>query len=176
MYRILIAGCEQEISSFNPVLSQYGDFEVHQGPDLLTAHTGAETTIRGALDVFRGRPDVQVIPAYAVSACSAGPLSRQGFERLVARLDLPLVARPVPDRQEGDDGGHGQTDQDRPDRVVHLAARRVEQVLDHQVVDEPEPGEHEGHPERRDQNEVPDPHAAREDQCVDPVKEIHDRT
>ena len=68
------------------MLSQYGDFEVHRGPDLLTAHTGAETTIRGALDVFRGRPDVQVIPAYGASACSAGPLSRQGFKRLAGEL------------------------------------------------------------------------------------------
>ena len=86
MHRILVAGCEQEISSFNPVLSQYGDFEVHRGPDLLAANAGAETTIRGALEVFRGRPDVEVVPAYAASACSAGPLSRQGFERLAWEL------------------------------------------------------------------------------------------
>lgn len=86
MYKILVAGCEQEISSFNPVLSQYGDFEIHRGPDLLAANAGAETTIRGALDVFRGRADVEVVPAYAASACSAGPLSRQGFERLAGEL------------------------------------------------------------------------------------------
>ena len=28
MYRILIAECKQEVSSFNPVLSHYDDFEI----------------------------------------------------------------------------------------------------------------------------------------------------
>ncbi len=28
MYRILVAECKQEVSSFNPVLSRYGDFEI----------------------------------------------------------------------------------------------------------------------------------------------------
>jgi microcystin degradation protein MlrC len=86
MHRILLAECEQEISSFNPVLSQYEDFEVHRGADLIAANEAAETCIRGALQVFRGRPDVQVIPTYGAKACSAGPLSRPGFERLASEL------------------------------------------------------------------------------------------
>src|SRR5574341_942470 len=86
MHRILIAECEQEISSFNPVPSRYEDFEVHRGPDLLAANEGAETCIRGALDVFRARNDIRVIPAYGAKACSAGPLSRPGFERLAGEL------------------------------------------------------------------------------------------
>lgn len=86
MSKILIVECEQEISSFNPVLSQYEDFEVHQGPDLIAANEGAETCVRGALDVFRARPDVQAIPAYGAKACSTGPLSRAGFERMAGEL------------------------------------------------------------------------------------------
>jgi microcystin degradation protein MlrC len=86
MYRILLAECEQEISSFNPVLSQYEDFEIHRGPDLIAANEAAETCIHGALEVFRSRRDVQVIPAYGAKACSAGPLSRPGFERLAGEL------------------------------------------------------------------------------------------
>jgi microcystin degradation protein MlrC len=85
-YKILIAQCEQEISSFNPVPSQYEDFEIHRGPDLIAANAGAETCIRGALDVFSARPDIQVIPTYGAKACSAGPLSRSGFERLAGEL------------------------------------------------------------------------------------------
>lgn len=86
MYRILIAECEQEMSSFNPVPSQYEDFEIHQGPALLEANAGAETCIRGALDVFRTRPDIEMLPAYGAKACSAGPLSKRGFMRLAGEL------------------------------------------------------------------------------------------
>lgn len=86
MYRILLAECEQEISSFNPVLSEYEDFEVHRGADLMAANDTAQTCIHGALDVFRTRRDVQVIPTYGAKACSAGPLSRPGFERLAGEL------------------------------------------------------------------------------------------
>jgi microcystin degradation protein MlrC len=62
MMKILIAGCEQEISSFNPVPSQYEDFEIHRGPDLIAANADAETCLRGALDVFRDRRDIEIIP------------------------------------------------------------------------------------------------------------------
>jgi len=86
MVKILIAGCEQEISSFNPVPSRYEDFEIHRGPDLIAANAGAETCIRGALDVFCARRDIEVIPTYGARACSAGPLSRAGFERLAGEL------------------------------------------------------------------------------------------
>jgi microcystin degradation protein MlrC len=86
MMKILIAGCEQEISSFNPVPSQYEDFEIHRGPDLIAANADAETCLRGALDVFRDRRDIEIIPTYAARACSAGPLSQAGFERLAGEL------------------------------------------------------------------------------------------
>ena len=86
MRKILILECEQEISSFNPVLSRYEDFEVHVGPDLIAANAQAETCIRGALDVFRERPEIEVIPGYGAKACSAGPLSRTGFDRLAGEL------------------------------------------------------------------------------------------
>ncbi len=82
MRRILIVGCEQEISSFNPVLSRYEDFEIHSGEQLIAANATAETCIAGALGVLQTRPDVTVIPGYAAKACSAGPLCRSGFERL----------------------------------------------------------------------------------------------
>ena len=99
MYKILIAECEQEISSFNPVLSQYEDFEIHQGPELIAANEGAETCLRGALDVFRARRDIHVVPAYGAKACSGGPLSRAGFERLAREL---LAA--IGERAQGVDG------------------------------------------------------------------------
>lgn len=86
MRRILVAGCEQEISSFNPALSEYELFDVHRGEALFAAHAGAQTCIRGALDVLRERDDLELLPLYGASACSAGPLSRAGFERIATEL------------------------------------------------------------------------------------------
>ncbi|HWU37906.1 MAG TPA: M81 family metallopeptidase, partial [Candidatus Acidoferrum sp.] len=86
MIKILVAQCEQEISSFNPVPSQYEDFTIHWGEELLEANAKAETCIRGALEIFRSRPDIAIIPAYGATACSAGPLSRPGFERVAREL------------------------------------------------------------------------------------------
>jgi microcystin degradation protein MlrC len=82
MYRILIAGCEQEVSSFNPVPSNEGAFDIHVGHDLLAANRDAETCIRGAVDVLGARNDVTLVPVYAAKGCSAGLLARGAFERI----------------------------------------------------------------------------------------------
>ncbi len=38
MKRILIAECKQEVSTFNPHLSQYSDFKIRKGQELLAYH------------------------------------------------------------------------------------------------------------------------------------------
>jgi microcystin degradation protein MlrC len=86
MRKVIVAECEQEISSFNPALSEYSLFDVHHGQALFDAHAGAETCVRGALDVLRARPDLQLVPLYGAKACSAGPLSRAGFQRISGEL------------------------------------------------------------------------------------------
>ena len=72
MRKILVAGCEQEISSFNPHPSRYEDFTVLRGQALFEAHAGADTCIRGALDILGARNDLELVPVYGASACSAG--------------------------------------------------------------------------------------------------------
>ena len=62
MRRILVAGCEQEISSFNPHPSRYEDFAVLRGQALREAHAGADTCIRGAIDVLGARNDLDLVP------------------------------------------------------------------------------------------------------------------
>jgi microcystin degradation protein MlrC len=66
--RILIAECKQEISSFNPVLSRYEDFEVGRGQEIVDYHRGLNTEMCGALDVFRTRADVTLSPAFSIRA------------------------------------------------------------------------------------------------------------
>lgn len=83
MRRILIAECKQEVSTFNPHLSQYGDFRVRYGQDLLSYHRSVRNEIGGALSVFDEQPNVEVRPAY--SACfitSGGTLAASAWHRI----------------------------------------------------------------------------------------------
>ena len=90
--RVLVADCEQEVSSFNPLLSQYEAFEILKGRALLGAHAGADTCLRGALDVLRAERSVEIVPLYGATACSAGPLSREAFERIAGELTEAVAA------------------------------------------------------------------------------------
>ncbi len=92
MPRILIAECKQEISSFNPVDSTYDYFTVNYGAELLAYHDGKGTEVRGALDAFRGDPDIEAVPIYGARSNSAGPLEQESFERIVAEFSHALEA------------------------------------------------------------------------------------
>ena len=86
MTRILITRFTQEISSFNPVLTRYEDFEVRRGADIIESSRGVETEIAGALPVFEARDDVELVPAYWANANSSGPLEQAAFDRLAAEF------------------------------------------------------------------------------------------
>ena len=92
MKRIMIVECMQEISSFNPVLSDYSYFSVQRGQEILTQR-GRNTGIGGALEVFEADAAIQVVPVYSARAGSAGLLSAEGWKRLSAELrDAVAVA------------------------------------------------------------------------------------
>jgi microcystin degradation protein MlrC len=82
MRKVLVADCQQEISSFNPQPSRYQDFTIHRGEDFFKAIAGTDTCVRGFRDVVGGRKDIELVPVYSAEACSAGPLSDEGFARL----------------------------------------------------------------------------------------------
>ena len=82
MRKILVADCQQEISSFNPHPSRYEDFTIHRGSEFFKAIDGTDTCVRGFRDVWSSRTDVELVPVYSAEACSAGPLSDEGFARL----------------------------------------------------------------------------------------------
>jgi microcystin degradation protein MlrC len=90
MPTILMAECMQEISSFNPVPSDYGYFTVQRGAEMLRQR-GLNSAIGGALSVFESRADVRLIPAYGARSGSAGLLSAAGWQRLASEL-LDAVA------------------------------------------------------------------------------------
>ncbi len=98
MPRILVAECAQEISSFNPVPSEYENFTVRRG-DAVLDQRGRNTAIGGAAAVFDGRGDVELVPTYSARATSAGRLSAVGWRRLSDEL-VDAVA----ERARGVDG------------------------------------------------------------------------
>lgn len=97
MPKILIAECMQEISSFNPFPSDYDNFHIQRGAEVL-AQRGLNTAVAGALAVFE-QGDADVAPTVSAKAGSAGPLSAKGWER----LSTEILAR-VEERIERVDG------------------------------------------------------------------------
>jgi microcystin degradation protein MlrC len=85
MPRIVLAECMQEISSFNPLQSQYEDFAIQRGEEMLEQR-GRNSAVAGMLDVLAARPDVAVVPTMSARAGSAGLLSAPGWARLRGEL------------------------------------------------------------------------------------------
>lgn len=81
MPKILMLDCKQEISSFNPVPSDFSNFHIETG-DAFFRHRGQNTEIGGALSVFDDRPDIALVPTIGARAGSAGLLSAQGWTQL----------------------------------------------------------------------------------------------
>ena len=90
MAKILIAECKQEVSSFNPIESDYDYFSVSIGAELIAYHDRKETEVRGAIDALSTEDDMQVIPLYGARSNSAGPLKQDSFERIVAEFKQSL--------------------------------------------------------------------------------------
>jgi microcystin degradation protein MlrC len=92
MRRILLVECMQEISSFNPLRSDYSDFTIQRGDELLRQR-GLNTAIGGMLAVLEPRDDVVVVPVYGAQAPSAGPLAAADWQRLSGELLSAVEAR-----------------------------------------------------------------------------------
>ena len=98
MPKILLAECKQEVSSFNPVVSHYGDFSVLEGDDMLTFHRNRRLETGGAVSVLGEHPDVELVPTYSARArTSAGTLGQGDFERIAAELLEAVRAAPCVD-------------------------------------------------------------------------------
>lgn len=85
MPRIIVLDCKQEISSFNPLPSEYENFHIETGNGLFN-HRGLNTELGGAFEVFEQQRDIEIVPTIAARAGSAGLLSAEGWERLSAEI------------------------------------------------------------------------------------------
>lgn len=87
MTRILIAECKQEVSTFNPHLSGYGDFGIRRGHELLAYHRTVRNEIGGALSVFDATEGVELVPTYsAFFITSGGTLAKPDWERIASEF------------------------------------------------------------------------------------------
>ena len=96
--RILIGGCKQEVSTFNPVRSGFDDFLTWRGEGILRYHRSRRSEIGGALAVFDSRPDVEVVPAYSArNIVSGGPLAADAFRRIAGEFLAAVRSAPPVD-------------------------------------------------------------------------------
>ena len=98
MPRILIAECKQEVSTFNPHLSGYGDFGVRWGAELVNYHRTVRNEIGGALNVFDATPGVELVPTYsAFFITSGGTLADAAWQRIATEFLEGIRAAPPVD-------------------------------------------------------------------------------
>ncbi|MAS37313.1 MAG: microcystin degradation protein MlrC [Anaerolineaceae bacterium] len=98
MPKILIAECKQEVSTFNPQLSHYADFDISTGDDILNVHRGLPTEMGGVLAVFEAEPDIELVPAYSArSITSGGTLGAADFRRMADEFLAAVRAAPAVD-------------------------------------------------------------------------------
>src|SRR5688500_9936448 len=82
--RILIAECKLEVSTFNPALSHRHDFVYSSGPGIEQYHTGIDSEIGGALEVFRNA-GADITGGYSVRAISsAGTLAAPDWDGIAS--------------------------------------------------------------------------------------------
>jgi len=127
MPRILLVACKQEVSTFNPALTHYEDFDITRGEELLRYHRGVRNEIGGALSIFDARDDVQVIPIYAARAItSGGTLAGVDFRRIAAELLQCLRdAPPAGCAYFALHGAMAATDEDDPEGYLLAEARSI---------------------------------------------------
>ena len=85
MPRVLIAGAQQEISSFNPVICDYDFFTKTWGGEILKQNRGQNTEVGGAIEALEKVPGMELVLDKAGAA--------ERFELPPDRLgDLVLVS------------------------------------------------------------------------------------
>ena len=130
--KILIGECKQEVSSFNPVLSSYDDFEVGWGQAILDYHQGLNTEVCGALAVLREREDVELVPTYSARMIvSGGILAVDDFARI--RQEFMAAVRAAPPVDGVYLSLHGAMAAEGEDDPEGLLLAEIRQIVGEQV-------------------------------------------
>ncbi len=127
MLRILVAECKQEVSTFNPLLSRYSDFETLRGDELLRYHRAVKNEIGGALSIFDQSTEVEPIPVYSARAItSGGTLAAADFRKLAGEFLQGLrEAAPADAACFSLHGAMAAEDEDDPEGYLLTEARKI---------------------------------------------------
>jgi microcystin degradation protein MlrC len=92
--RILIGGCQQEISTFNPVPCEYEFFDYLRGDEIRATHAkdNPDSQIGGALTELKSAfgNELDLLFTYDAEGTAAGPLRHSAFMRIADEFLEPL--------------------------------------------------------------------------------------
>ncbi|MQG88248.1 MAG: M81 family metallopeptidase [SAR202 cluster bacterium] len=90
--RILMGGCNQEISTFNPVPCEYDFFDFLRGEEIRDAAMGNNSSYAGAIAELETAfgDDLDLIFTYDAEGAAAGPLEHSAFLRIAEEFLEPL--------------------------------------------------------------------------------------
>jgi microcystin degradation protein MlrC len=127
MARIIIAECKQEVSTFNPVPSQFEDFRVVQGQEMFAFHRGVGQEVGGALGEFEREKAHELVPTYGACAItSGGVLSAAGFDQISGGfLDCISRVRNAEGAYFAFHGAMQAENEDDPEGFLLQEARRI---------------------------------------------------
>ncbi len=124
MTRILVAGCAQEISSFNPRLSHKEDFGFSYGEDVMRRR--GRGTMAGAVSVFDARKDVTLVPTISAWAGSGGTLAAADWHWIAEEfLRAVRAAGPVDAAYMSLHGAMGAEDEGDPEGYLLAETRKL---------------------------------------------------
>ena len=83
MHKILVGGVFQETNDFHPNDTVYEDFKIQIGQEMI-GDPGA--VVAGAMGVFNGRADVEVVPTYSATMGAGGTITEACLERISSEL------------------------------------------------------------------------------------------
>ncbi|MBC7852281.1 MAG: M81 family metallopeptidase, partial [Pirellulaceae bacterium] len=119
--------CKQEVSTFNPVLSRYSDFNISFGQEMFDYHRTVRNEVGGALSVFEMHSHLELVPTYSAKAItSAGTLAAEDFGRIAKEfLEALRKAPPVDGVYFSMHGAMGAEGEDDPEGYLLQEARRI---------------------------------------------------
>ncbi len=90
--RILIGGCQQEISTFNPVPCEYEFFDFLRDDEIRATHEGSDSQIGGAMAELQSAfgENLELVFTYDAEGTAAGPLRHSAFMRIASEFLEPL--------------------------------------------------------------------------------------
>lgn len=127
--RVLLGELEQETATFNPAPTYRTMFRESQGAELLAEYGGTSTQLGAALDLLAVREDIEVVPTYAASSVSGGPIPTADLVSLIDALTDALAAAkssgPVDGIYLSLHGAMAGTNEDDPEGKLLTAVREM---------------------------------------------------